>query len=310
MLLIVVYFIYSIHPYAGPEYARSELTTGPLGLALFAFVQLALLLFGSISCQFLSTFKYNRSFSYILLPLVLASALFFVLLLMGGRGRAITPFLLLFICYHYFVRFFKFRNLIFYLSTVFLLFLVLPKVINGSGLVEVLFNVVRVDSGGSRTFDSLYNLSGLIQKINANSFGFSYGNSLINDVLGDLNLEKYAWDTRDYIMQGVYGFKTYTSSFPATKPGEFYIAFGSLGILFGGFFVGSLCSLIYKILIVDMTLSYYSIPTYLALMKIIAVPGGYLFNNIVKILLSLFVSIVFILFLEGGSKFTAYKSSK
>lgn len=335
-ILFLVLFYY--HPYTRlgvvEGVSRSTLTTGFYGKAFFLLISLLLAFYTVFTLHVMEKFpwsprdfldegkritrlnlavaKKKMSFSLAYLILILNTGILVgSLLLLEGKARALSPIIILVISYHYKIRkvslpFF----LVFCLALMLSVFYLEASLYGGQANIDRLFDSMFGLTYG-RMFDTLYNLSMLIHhSTHSPNFSFFYGETFVADILDDIGID-FGTGARDYLMHQVYSYpEGITFGVPISKPGEFYLNFGILGLIFGGYVSGYVSRFLYFFLIEGSLLGQVSIPCYIVLSQIFANPTGYLFQKLIVNLVSAGALILFGLLFLGLYKFRTFKFIK
>lgn len=283
---IVFLAAYLLNPSIDNQF-RSSLTSGAYGKFFFVLMTVTLGYFGTISAEILERYrsafiKTSGSTLTGLIWLIGFLIISYVLFRMGGRGRLISLLVLLGAARHYLVRPITMLQFFALTASALALAIILPVLTGakdniGSSVFEKLWGI---ESG--RTFDGLYNFTVITNWWSNNgAWGFP-GQLWIGDVLGDLGI-KGVTNTRDVVMKTIYGKSEYFAGFPATKPGEFLLNFGIMGVPAGGLFLGYIAGKLYITTIVKRAFGAVSIPIYIIVSMRLGVmsPAGYFGQNIV-----------------------------
>lgn len=294
---------------------RSGLTAGIYGKLFFLVIALVLALYPISITSYLmfrtktSARQNKHIFSEKLMLaffIVSSSTLAFALIQLEGKSRALFPFIITLILWHYYInrlsfRFFFLTILSLVGSALFVDVALLGAQFSISNPLDSLFGLdARV-----RTFDGLYNLAKLIKHCReSQEFSFFWGQTMIADLLSDAGVQLET-TSRAYLMNTVYGFPDDIKfSFPISKPGEFFLNFGWFGIILGGCGLGALSRWCYFYLVQGKALSGASIPVYVTLIYSlgIATPIGYFAQALAFNIISIVILFGLWMSLQGGGK--------
>ncbi len=289
LILILFQFLYFFHPGKGSEF-RSALTIGLYGKIFFIVIFIILGYYQVLVSCYLNK---NLSVMKLLFLFFLSIFTFFSFLQLGGRGRAILPILSFVIIYHYRCKRIPFVKGGVVALCVLLAILYLPFLSD-----DINYNVFDAMYGVQyyRNFDNFYNLSAVINEIELKNIDFTFGVNQICDILDDAGLSLLdCMNTREILMYNVFRFQDLSVGYPITKPGEFYMSFGYIGVLIGGVIIGRFTQHIYLM----KYKHYYSLPFYLAVITTggLADPGLYFSQSLVMLIVHiLIIYIIYSLF--------------
>lgn len=301
---------YTLNPSIDEQF-RSSLTSGTYGKFFFIVMSFSLGYYGIFSTLMIdryrgAIFKARGSTATIVIWLIGFLILSYVLFAMGGRGRLISLIIILVAARHYLVRPITLVQFQFLAIAAIFVAKVIPTLMGSAETVEqsIFQKLWGIENG--RTFDGLYNLTVITNWWRQHgAWGFP-GELWVGDILGDLGFGGYT-GTRDAVMIWIYGRVEYSAGFPATKPGEFLLNFGAVGVYSGGFFQGYLAGRLYEITIMRRLFGIASIPIYITVNSRLGLgsPLGYFAQNVV------FSAVAFIILLILWSVFFgAYKTRR
>jgi oligosaccharide repeat unit polymerase len=283
---------------------RSQYTEGIQGKILFIIIGFAGILFSYIIARLFSKRAKLNILNYLLLGFLVLSFIY-IFYQMGGRGRAISSIVMVAVAYHYLYKTISFIQIFFIVSIMALFIVILPKYEFDIMDALRLFPEALYNKSFGRNFDAVENFVVLLREFDNKDLHFMYGATLVNDILSDIgNIGRFANDTRDFYMKDILGFKEVLAGRPVTKPGEFYINFGPIGIVFVAISLGYLNAKIYSTLILNRAYGISSIPLYIVFLQ----AGwfqyyGYVFQNLIFLFVKIVTVIIIAVIFFGSYKF-------
>jgi oligosaccharide repeat unit polymerase len=254
--------LYSSHP-GRSQLARSALTEGVYGQVFFVGLTVTLVMSQYLVARACEPGPYQ-------MRRILASigyAALYAAFLWGleGRGRAVLPILSAVIILHFRYRRWSIARAAWIIAPVLVVLVAVPfwsrQQAEPQSPLEAAFSIEQY-----RNFDNLYNLAVVVDGASRSEFDTTFGSTLVCDLGADLGIVNTdCRTTRELLMHDLYGFELTTVGYPVSKPGEFYSAFGLLGVVLGGLVLGRVSRWAYIRLALEQRLGALSVPLYIAI---------------------------------------------
>lgn len=280
--LAIFVVLYAVNP--NTEFvSRMELTVGPWGKALFLAIGLLFAAFWLSTTGLLQTKARTLPLWRVVLALSLALALIAVFAPMEGRARMLIALLYMIVVWHYFVQ---------RLSTAVVWGVLAAGLILALGLdylrlrqeysnIDVLEMAYGLAYG--RQFDGILNLAAMHRAVSVDYTQHHYGAAWVADVLNDIGIQTNQLSSRAAFMTEAQRMPRFAAGFPLTRPGEFYFAFGWLGIVVGAAILGAATRIWYNWMIARRPFGPASAPVYFTFLMTagLVTQKNYLFSSLV-----------------------------
>lgn len=280
--LAVFIALYAVNPNTA-FVSRMELTVGPWGKALFLAIGLVFAAFWLSATGLLQAKGRTLPLWRLVLALGLAFALIVVFAPMEGRARMLIAMLYMIVVWHYFVQRLSTTAVwgVLAAGLIFALGLDYLRMRHDYAHIDVLEMSYGLAYG--RQFDGILNLAAVMRAISVDYTQHHYGAAWLADVLNDLGIETSQLSSRAAFMTEAQRMPRFAAGFPLTRPGEFFFAFGWLGVAIGAAILGSLTRIWYNWMMTRRPLGSASAPVYFTFLMTagLVTQKNYLFSSLV-----------------------------